>query len=334
MKVYIDPSSDILYSSYYIKGIEELFGKKNIKFSNNYFRDFKHNNHFFALVLKSKDAERKIIIDFADSEEVDIIALNWADTYAKINKSDIAYPSPEKIIAIGPSFGIHIYSFFKTGYMAISNYLKASSRIPNKRRFFSDYKAQLNRMSIDEYYPNKNVNNYVFFASSLWKKEKKTNDFRANFIKACIENPDIEFDGGFAPRPRKDVPGYDEITVTTRYSITEYLGNMKKSSIAFNTPAVLDCHGWKLGEFLCFGKAIISTPLSRKLPKALQDRKHLLFTDGSQDDIQEKIKNIIVNPELLTELKNNARKYYEEELSPKKVIERITKATFSEPVST
>ena len=104
---------------------------------------------------------------------------------------------------------------------------------------------------------------------------------------------------------------------------------MKKSSITFNTPAVLDCHGWKLGEFLCFGKAIISTPLSRKLPADLSDGKHLLITDGTQEDMKLKIQQLLANPDLIAELKANSRRYYESELSPKKVIERITKAAFS-----
>ena len=329
MKVYIDPSSDILYSSYYIEGLEQFFGKKNTKFSNRYFKGFSHNNHFFAFVIEKGDTIRKIAVDFSDSENANEEALTWCDTYAKVNVSTKDYSFPEKILPIGPSFGIQLYSLFQTGIVAFSNFLKAKNRIPNKRKFFSDYKAQLNRMKLDEYYPNNNLDSYVFFASSLWKKEKKTNDFRANFIKACIENKDIDFEGGFAPRRIKDVPGYDEITVTTRYSIAEYIANMKKSTITFNTPAVLDCHGWKLGEFLCFGKAIISTPLSRKLPEDLVDGKHLLVTDGSQGDIQEKIKNIISSPELLTELKNNARNYFEEVLSPKKVIERISTFTFS-----
>lgn len=329
MKVYIDPSCDMLYSSYYIKGLEKNFGRKNIKFDNRYFRKFNHNNDFFALVLAKNNELRRIVIDFSDSENTQDDALIWCDTYAKINISNKEYNYPEKIIPIGPAFGIKLYSPLKTKVMAFLNYWKAKDRIPDKRRFFDDYKAQLNRMNIDEYYPNENLDNYVFFTSTIWKDEKKTNDFRANFIKACKENQEILFDGGFAPRPDNDVPGYEDITVNKRYSIEEYISNMKKSSITFNTPAVLDCHGWKLGEFLCFGKAIISTPLSRKLPADLSDGKHLLITDGTQEDMKLKIQQLIANPDLITELKANSRRYYESELSPKKVIERITKAAFS-----
>lgn len=52
MKVYIDAACDIHYSSFYIKGLQEIYGKKSIQFSSKFFKSFKHNNHFFLSLLK------------------------------------------------------------------------------------------------------------------------------------------------------------------------------------------------------------------------------------------------------------------------------------------
>ena len=87
--------------------------------------------------------------------------------------------------------------------------------------------------------------------------------------------------------------GFDEFIINSRVSLREYIKKIKDSLVVFNTPAVLHCHGWKLAEYLALGKVIISTPISRELPEVLIDRRHLLITDGTQNDIEQKINEII-----------------------------------------
>jgi glycosyltransferase involved in cell wall biosynthesis len=322
MKIYIDSGCDIHYSSFYIKGLELCFGRKNLHYKNKPFSDFKFNNHFFAFIIIDNSISKKIIIDYADTSRIDSKALFWSDIYCKINIDENIEYNTSKLVSIGPSFGIKIYSLRKTIFLAILNFLKSRKRINNIKRFFSNYKAQFYRPKINDYYPSNEQDNYIFFAGSLWKKEFKTNTFRANFIKACL-NKSLTFDGGFAPRTKKDINGYDKLTMKSRESMKSYMRKTKKSIISFNTPAVLDCHGWKLAEFLCFGKAIVSTNLTRKLPSELTDKKHILITNGTQEDIENKIDTLIRNEKLRKNLKKNARKYFEQELSPDKVIEKI-----------
>lgn len=322
MKIYIDSACDIHYSSYYIKGLEDIFGRRNLYFKNKPFSKFKFNNNFFAFIIKDNLINRKIIIDYADSSSIESKALNWSDFYCKINIDENLEYNTTKLVSIGPSFGINIYSPSKTLFLGILNFLKSRKRIHNSRRFFSNYKAQLFRPKIIDYYPNYEKDNYIFFASSLWKKEKKTNVFRANFIKACLAKK-INFEGGFAPRTRNDIKGFDNLTMKSRETMKSFIKKTKQSMITFNTPAVLNCHGWKLAEFLCMGKAIVSTDLSRQLPSELIDKKHILITNGTQEDIEDKIEILISNKKLKNILRVNSRKYFEQELSPERVIEKI-----------
>lgn len=322
MKIYIDSACDILYSSFYINGLEQCFGKTNLYFRNKPFAEFKFNNHFFAFIIKENLIETKIIIDYTDSSNIDKIALKWCDIYFKINIDENKNYFTDKLVCIGPSFGINIYSKPRTLYLALINFLKSYKRIDNVRRFFSNYKSQLKRPKINDYYPSSVQNNYIYFVGSLWKKEIKTNTYRANFIKACL-NKKIKFEGGFAPRTKDDIQGYEDLTMTARDTMESYIKKQKQSMVAFNTPAVLDCHGWKLAEFLCFGKAIISTDLSRKLPSKLINRQDILITDGSQRDIEEKLEILINDKNLRKTLEKNARTYFENELSPAKVIQTI-----------
>ena len=323
MKVFVDPSCDIQYASFYIYGLHQTYGKKNVTFSSKYFKQFRHNNHFFAFVVKDETSLKKVVIDFTDSRIIDTTALNWCDVYGKINLDD-SIKKNNKTIPIGPSFGIQIYSLFETIWYAFTNLIKSYKRIPDKRKFISDYKAQYKRPKYSDYKSVSNNNNYVFFMSSLWKQEAVTNTFRGNFIKSCKANPNVTFEGGFAPRTKNDIKGYEDLTVTSRIPMKVYLKKIINSNFVFNTPAVKSCHGWKLAEYLCLGKAVISTPLSRNLPKELENRKDIFFTNGEEKDVTEKVNEIVMNIPLKQQLESNAKAYFGTYLAPKQVILRLT----------
>lgn len=323
MKVLIDSSCDIQYSSFYIYGLYQVYGRKNVTFSSRYFKKFKHNNHFFIFVIIDKESTKKVVIDFTDSSKIVSEALQWCDVYGKINL-DKSKEHTSKIIAIGPSFGIQIYSFIETLWVAFTNFLRAYKRIPNKKKFLSDYKAQYKRPKFSDYSSERTKANYVFFMASLWKQEHIVNDYRANFIKSCRANKRIEFEGGFAPRTKNDIEGFEDLTTTSRVRMNDYLTKLKQSIIAFNTTAVKKCHGWKLAEYLCLGKTIISTSLTREMPEALKDQVQLLFTDGSIDDITNKVNEVVFNPKLRRQLEENSKTYFEQYLAPKQIIARLT----------
>jgi glycosyltransferase involved in cell wall biosynthesis len=173
------------------------------------------------------------------------------------------------------------------------------------------------------YTPDTSNPNYIFFLSSIWAREMQCNQYRAHFIEVCRSLDDLQFEGGFAPRMRRDVPGFEQYTIERRYAFREYLRKLKRSALAFNTPAVLGCHGWKLGEFLALGKAIISTPLSRALPKSLIHGEHVHFVDGSPDSIKEAVCLIRRDNAYRQQLELGARTYYLEYLQPQRIIERI-----------
>ena len=324
MKIYINPACDIFYSSFYVYGFEQVFGKSAVQFSSHHFKQFELNNHFFAAVAEDKTMRHKIIIDFSDSTQIDQKAYEWCDIYAKINIAFGDLPQFGKLFSIGPSFGIYLYAKPATIFHSVIRYIKAKNRIGSARKFFSNYKAQNNRLNIDAYRARKSSSsNYVYFVSSLWKAEPETNAFRANFINAAKSVPGVNFEGGFAPRSRNDVPGFEAITLRSREALNVYHPNIQRSMVVFNTPAVLHCHGWKLGEFFAMGKAILSTSISREMPVRLQDGTHYLHTDGTQKDIAQKIEKLLTDPSLKTHLETAAASYYEELLSPQKVISQI-----------
>lgn len=319
-KVYVYGLCNVFYDSYYIQGLKEVFS--TVEFNVSKFPEFRQGT--FACIVSEKGKETNIVVDSRDSNEIDILSLDWCDKYGKVNYNldEIPLEKRDKIIAIGPSFGIKIWSLPETIYFALSHFYKFRKNIKNKREFIANYWRQYKRCKLNEYLPKNSDRREVFFISSIWKNEKKTNDFRASFIIACKKNESVSFEGGFAPRNDGDNLGYNNLLYPKPVSLKEYLAKIKKSIFVFNTPAVLSCHGWKLAEFLAMGKAIISTPHCNTMPELLLDNIHLLYASNSTE-IEEKIKILVENSSLKKSLEFNSREYFKQNLVPKVAINRL-----------
>ncbi len=327
MRVYTDASCDIHYASFYIEGVRRLFGKSSVRFSSSHFKRFKHNNDYMAMVFEDRQGgQYRVGIDFGDSRTFKQAVYDWCDIYAKVNLTPDDHVQFPKSFPIGPAGpGIRIYSSLETVYHGAMNLLKAYTRIPNKRQYISDYKTQYTRRLPYSCYEKvgESKHDYVHFVCSLWKDDKETNDFRANFMNVVKGVEGLRFEGGFAPRPDHSVKGYEALEGKPFEPMDVYMRKIMDSLVVFNTPAVKKCHGWKLPEFLAWGKAIITTPMLRMLPAPLVDGEDVIVTDGSIGDLSEKIEAIMTDPALRRRLEQNARKYYDTYLTPERVISRI-----------
>jgi hypothetical protein len=339
-KVFLEPSSRVWYSTFYIHGLIEEFGEKNVSFSNQHFKELKRDDesffYYLALVIVSSDNTiKKIIIDYHDKPNVMESAYEWADLYAKININNDLTESRffNKMVNIPPGFAIKLWGKRESAYYCLTNFLKCrtSSHILWKR-FFRDYYVQNKRESLEDYINSKYESNsssiekpYVFFISRLWKHQHcldNTNLMRRKFIETCLQS-NCNFEGGFLST--KKHPQYEEfkhLSFLNSYSTMAYLKKTKESAIVFNTPTVHNCHGWKLAEFLAMGKAIISTPLSNRLPENLVHGENIHFI-SSMDEIESAIHLLLNDHDYRKKLELGAKTYYEEICDPQRVIKRI-----------
>lgn len=335
-KVFIDPSIRIQYSSFYIKGLYDVYGKENVNFSRKYFKKLKRKSeshsydHYMAFVVVAKNELKKYIIDFRDKRSVKESAYEWCDKYAKINFSDILTDKcfHEKMVSIPPGFGIKIWGKYEMAHNCVSNFLKCNlSPIVSFKRHLSDYYSQYRRLPINEYTSNVIDNeNKIFMIGTLWPHQNcidGTNLLRKTFVETC-KSMNLNFEGGFFSSLNH--PQYEEfkdLIFTERYSIKDYVKNTKKSLFVFNTPAVHDCHGWKLGEYLSMGKAIISTPLSNKLPESMVHGENIHFI-STPYEMKDAISLLISDNSYRKKLEIGAKNYYSKYASPKAVIENLT----------
>lgn len=342
MKAVIDPSANVYYFSFYLQGLYDVLGKKNVSFSEKYFKNLDRKgegmwnfdaNVCFVLLDDNDNVLKHIAIDFADDAcNISLTAMNWADLYFKVNinkkynkifygKEQIDY---SKIIQIPPYMGIRVWSLFETIYYFITNYLKAFNNHPG---FFIDYVKNyalqyFHRQPLSSYKTtdiNYKKKKYVFLACNLWKKSEHVNRTRMKFMNLCRKNQDIEFEGGFVNKENVDINEYSDLMLSRRYTHKEYLKKMNKSEIAFNVPAVHNCHGWKLAEYFCMGKAIFSTPFYNQIPIGIENGKNIIF-------IEENNMEAVFDHKFgrkLEMLQKNAKKYWDDYSCPKAVISYI-----------
>jgi glycosyltransferase involved in cell wall biosynthesis len=133
----------------------------------------------------------------------------------------------------------------------------------------------------------------------------------------------MDFEGGFSPRPDGYDPGYPDLMWKPFEPLETYMHKTLRSLVVFNNPSVKGCHSWKLAEYLSWGKAIVSTPLIRMLPAPLEDGIHLLYTDGTVQDMTEKIQLLREDVELRKTIERNARAYFDEHFAADRVMAEV-----------
>ncbi len=328
----VNPLNQIAYSSFYIYALEETLGRNNVRFSVRPFRNLSNNAlkspGVLFILRMDEQVVKKYYIYSGDTWKIDEELYEWCDIYASTNANIEKTPGREKLISLVPSFGLKCWNTKETVLKAISNAAHYISYRPDKRlkTFLGNYKRLLNRPSYDQMKYEPSRDDYIFFCSTLWYNDEwnqndiKVNARRANFIRACKRMESIDFEGGFVEQKgRSSVQLFNDCMSLRGYPYSLWLQKTKQSAVVFNTPAFWDCHGWKLGEYLSLGKAIISSPLSNDLPAPLKHGINIHFVeDCSIETISKAIHFILTHPEYKHRLESGAREYWEEYGSPTK----------------
>lgn len=345
MSIILDARYKYNYSGYYILGLRRLFGHKAITFQVKPFEclnysSVKEYNSGLPVIIDDGGRQYKVFIDFEDREIIALDRYDWCDVYAKFNMAFGDAERYPKLMAIGPAFGITLDCKAKVLADFLVNYMKACGHTAiSAKLYLRDYLYSFVRRRRIEAYetPATITPNYIFHASTLWYNEFAwtcTNKFRGEFLKAC-QRAGVEIEGGLfylgeSPDVLREMPDYGrykdeykDFIYESRLSMDDYIKKTKESFVVFNTPSVCECHGWKLAEYLCMGKAIISTPLTREMPgEGLIHGKNVHFVQ-TPEEIYDAVVRIREDAEYRKQLGKGARAYYEQYLAPEVVVKRI-----------
>lgn len=350
VKIFIDPRLNIAYDSFYLYGLKMKYGQRNIHYTMRYFRDLPDGGNL-RYVWFSDGIIKKYVVHIGDSYKINQAEYDWCDKYGSVNANFFHYPKDRyhKLCSLVPSFAIKNYNLFQTLSFSIvtfflsMRYIISRERynmskdcfeinsINNIRRHFINYlKNWKQRLPYEDYLQRECVKNkYVFFLCTLWQSDEDhdndngVNQRRYKFIRACKSIQDLTFKGGLLGSAISSNEKFIDAVTTERMSFREWLTESKRSAVVFNTPAFYDCHGWKLGEYLAMGKAIISTKLYNDLPFPLENGKQVIFVQNDEIKMRDAIVKVINDEQLRIDLENSARDYWERYGTPIKSIELL-----------
>ena len=351
MRIIIDPRLKFNYASWYLLGIKKYKAKhgmaKSVEVSFDQkpfaaipYANMRDYNSGFAMVVAEGGVERKVFICTEDVAMVFPDRYEWCDVYAMVNPTSEQVRDFPKLMPIGPEFGVALYSRAMTVFNGVKRYCQVRNYTQTPlKEFLRDYVYTfVRRRPLQDYEKRVKVRpNYVFHASTLWYNDfagSETNMYRGEFLKAC-QKAGMEIGGGLfylgeSPAVLREMSDYSkykdiykDFIYDKRLSMDDYILKTKESVLVFNTPSVCGCHGWKLGEYLCMGKAIVSSPLSREMPgEGLIHGENVHFV-ASPGEIYDAVVKINSDAGYRRKLENGARAYYEKYLAPEVVVSRI-----------
>lgn len=345
MKIIIDPRSNYAYGSYYVVGLQNLFGKENISFKLKPFKELDDLGNDMRFVIQNGAVQKHVFLHLNDSYKVLEKDYEWCDVYGCVNANFAHYPKDKypKLVSMVPSFGIRVEkSLSQIALSSISQLLPIFSivlnreeynkyakrmevnRVTNLRHYFGRrYRTWKNREPLSTYVNDiPSEGNYIFFLSTLWysneenKNDETVNLRRAHFIRACKSIERMTYEGGLLGDSTSSKEKFADVLAEHGEPFGQWIEKTKRSALVFNTPAFWNCHGWKLGEYLALGKCIVSTKLSNDLPHPLEHGVNIHFVENTEESMREAIEYILAHPDYRHRLEQGAREYWEKYGTP------------------
>lgn len=325
MKVIIDPEDDIQYMSFYIKGLVDRFGASDVVFNRRAFGDLPDADRFtrsMRFIIRDGLRERRYAVNTNDSYKINGTLYDWCDVYGNVNTNWAQTPASQqgKLVSLCPSFAVRythpLLAWPRAAVCAVG------TRRP-VRKYLGCWHRMLQRPQLEDYTLHAARENYIFHLSTLWqsdewnRNDEGVNLRRACFIRACRElAPAVVFEGGLAASPTNPSAALFADCLADRMPGHASLNKTKESVLVFNTPAYWDCHGWKLGEYMALGKAILSTPLSNDLPAPLVHGQHIHIAGATREEIADAVQYMLANPGYRHRLEANIHEYWQRYGSP------------------
>lgn len=146
----------------------------------------------------------------------------------------------------------------------------------------------------------------IIFHTRLWnpeggndenEKERRRlqNDFRINACRV-LKNNFKNVSVGLYSDELSNKLAPDLLLDDLHSKKVNYLRNLKEYNIGLADDGLKDTPGWKIGEYLLYGKAIISTPLNIYTDNFIEGVNfEMLSSRSSYDEIPEKVESLLEN---------------------------------------
>lgn len=172
----------------------------------------------------------------------------------------------------------------------------------------------------------------VIFFTRLWKPEahlskevnaqrEKISILRIELLRKLKEELDSKFVGGLYPGSYEREMAPDLLIPKGMTRREKYLQLMHSCSIAIGSTGLHDSIGWKTGEYVAAGKAIVNERFCYEVPGEFAEGQNYLAFSSVEECLQ-RVKYLLAHPEETARMQCRNKQYYDMYLAPNKLIER------------
>jgi hypothetical protein len=152
---------------------------------------------------------------------------------------------------------------------------------------------------------------------------KQMNEIRAGCIRLLRERFGERFFGGF-DRSAHALEHYPDCVVDAGVSTRRrhYLRRLRDYSVCVATNGLWDSIGWKFGEYVALGKAIVCEPMKFDLPGPMAAGRNFLEFD-TPEACAERVAGLLEGREARERMMANNARYFAEYGAPDAVVARV-----------
>lgn len=314
--IYLQPWFHPEYFSFYVEGLRRAFPDRPVRMDVKRFpplsaSDWYRPRDTFAFIV---DGQR-ITLSANDYREVHVPHLDWSHRHGRVNVD--GGRAGDRVLPLGPAFGVRAFDRISAFRLAAAFSRYRPPPAWRTRQLLASLRRQNRREPLDRYRPTRSeASAGLYYLGNYWSRHREANGPRLRYLQAAhAEVRDVQ--GGLVYS--SEIGPYPTAPATHR----AYLEGIRRSAAVFNHDAVHGCLGWKLGEFLALGKAIITTPIMNALPAPLQHGRECHLVADNADAMREAIRLLLADVDYRRHLEAGARSYYERFVEPGAAIRRL-----------
>lgn len=336
VKVFVE--SDAAHATQFYSGLYMLQDEGLVKVS------LANGSYHHLPYVRLQANHQNVFIDLADHSLVDTNQYNNNAFYFKrmLLKSDAA--NLAKLRPYGLNYPVYYKSdrtfkrslYSRSGKHILQTFARSNAFIASMFNInLAHHTAQVHHF---EQAPLHSSDAKVIFSARLWqphkpkdtekqRQRKFINDQRIAIVKEARARIANNFIGGIdVDEYAKTIAG-DALLVDDSFSHkSSYLQALRSCSIGIATAGLEDSIGFKMAEYVCMSKAIVTSPIDKYLlPGNFEEGKNYLSFNNSARDCIDKCELLMNDQPLRYSLMENNQTYYEQYLRPDKLVWNLLK---------
>lgn len=321
-KVHFFFNSALLHFTQLITGLELLHQQKEIDLE----YSFEQGKYPIDICRVNYDG-KTLIFDMADSAIIKEHIYEDCDFYIKrmLLRKDLE--KKHKLIPFGLNFMVFYENQFMRKLVFKKKFLKYGIRYDHTFSRLLNIKNSISTAHLENFNPQPKDDWKVLFRTRLWnpennpsswkkKEREKMNDERIDIIRTMNNKYADSFIGGIEKDDFSMKKCPDLLLSPKEYHKKNYFQLLKTSSVGIVNSGLEDSIGWKFGEYVAHGLAIVTTPVDQYLFRGdFKEGNNYLSFLGVRE-MMEKIELLHQDDNYRKQIQKNNLNYYHTWLEP------------------